>query len=68
MTISLPPAMVKESEKLAKRQHMTRSELVRTALRQFLEEHNALEAIRVAAEERRAGKLKTLKSLADLMS
>lgn len=66
VTVSLPPAMVKESERIAKRHHMTRSELMRTALRRFLEEQAALEAIKVYEQERRTGKLKTLKSLAAL--
>ncbi len=55
--------MVKASEKIAKRRHMTRSELMRTALRHFLEEQAALESIRTYEQERRAGKLKVLKSL-----
>ena len=68
VTISLPPEMVMESEKVAKQQHMTRSELLRTALRVYLEEVSAQEAIRVYKKERREGKLKVLKgSLADLM-
>ncbi|OGL72988.1 hypothetical protein A3E39_02520 [Candidatus Uhrbacteria bacterium RIFCSPHIGHO2_12_FULL_60_25] len=66
VTVSLPPSMVKASERVAKRHHMTRSELMRTALRYFLEEQTALEAIRVYEQERRDGKLKTLKSLAAL--
>jgi len=66
VTISLPPAMVKASERAAKRHHMTRSELMRTALRRFLEEQSALESVRLYEDERRAGKLKTLTSLASL--
>ena len=38
VTISLPPKMVIESEKIALDQNMTRSELLRTALRYYLEE------------------------------
>lgn len=38
VTISLPPAMVAASEKTAQNQNMTRSELLRTALRRYLEE------------------------------
>ncbi len=66
VTVSLPPAMVKASEKMAKRHHMTRSELMRTALRHFLEEQAALEATRIYEQERRTGKLKVLKSLVAL--
>ena len=36
MTISLPPAMAKELEKVRKAEHRTRSELVREALRQYI--------------------------------
>lgn len=35
MTISLPPAMVKELERVRKAEHRTRSELVREALRTY---------------------------------
>ncbi|GEM_PF-2989041 len=38
VTISLPPEMVAESEKIALDKNMTRSELLRTALRKYLEE------------------------------
>ena len=68
VTISLPPKMVAESEKVAKQQNMTRSELLRTALRFDLEETSTQEAIRIFKKEKREGKLKVLKgSLADLI-
>ncbi|HLC44759.1 MAG TPA: ribbon-helix-helix domain-containing protein [Patescibacteria group bacterium] len=68
VTISLPPKMVAESEKVAKQQNMTRSELLRTALRFYLEETSTQEAIRIFKKEKREGKLKVLKgSLADLI-
>ncbi|KKW34309.1 MAG: CopG-like protein transcriptional regulator [Parcubacteria group bacterium GW2011_GWA2_53_21] len=68
VTISLPPAMAKQAKKIAKQQQMTNSELVRVALRQFMEERDAEEAIRIYKAEKRAGTLKTLKgSLTDLM-
>lgn len=35
MTVSLPPDMVKEVEKVRKMEHRTRSELVREALRNY---------------------------------
>ena len=38
MTISLPPAMVRQVERVRKREHRTRSELVREALRSYLED------------------------------
>jgi metal-responsive CopG/Arc/MetJ family transcriptional regulator len=37
MTISLPPAMVKQIEKVRKQEHRTRSELVREALRHYMD-------------------------------
>lgn len=68
VTISLPPALVAQSEKIAKKNHMTRSELFRTALRSFIEEQDALEAVSVYKKERNSKKLKTLKgSLTNLM-
>lgn len=39
MTISLPPGMVKEFEKVRKVENRTRSELVREALRFYMESH-----------------------------
>ncbi len=35
MTVSLPPAMIKEVERVRKAEHRTRSELVREALRTY---------------------------------
>lgn len=35
LTISLPPAMLKELERVRKREHRTRSELMREALRTY---------------------------------
>ena len=68
VSISLPPAMARQSEKIASQQQMTRSELVRTALRNYLAELDAAKSIRVYNQEKRAGKLKVLKgSLASLM-
>lgn len=60
VTISLPPKMLAESEKIARQKHMTRSELLRMALRVYLEELNAEEAIRIAEDELRTGKVKVL--------
>jgi metal-responsive CopG/Arc/MetJ family transcriptional regulator len=60
--------LAKTFDRLAKRQHMTRSELYRTALRRFAEEHDALAAVAVYDKESAGGKLKTLKgSLASLV-
>lgn len=69
VTFSIPPALIMQAERIARRQHMTRSELIRSALRRYLEELAAEESIRIYKKERRGGKLKELKrSLADLMS
>lgn len=68
VTISLPPALVAKSERLAKKRHMTRSELVRTALRKLFEEQEALEAVSLYQKEKRSSSLKKVKgSLASLM-
>ena len=37
-TISLPPKMVREAEKIARHENRTKSELIREALRMYLEE------------------------------
>lgn len=67
-TISLPLTLAKTFDRLARRQHMTRSELYRTALRRYVEEHDALAAISVYEKESATGKLKALKgSLAGLI-
>ncbi len=62
--------MVKESERLAKTNQMTRSEFVRAAIRRFIEELDTDEAIKIADEELAAGKLKLLPrgGLAKLMA
>ncbi len=70
VTISLPPAMVQESERLAKTKQMTRSELVRASLREYLERYNAkriaweeketMKAIKSFEREKKQGKLKVL--------
>lgn len=73
VTISLPFAMVKQSEAAAKKNHMTRSELMRNALRNYFEQAQYKESRIDAAlleyeREKKSGKLKELKgSLTDLM-
>jgi metal-responsive CopG/Arc/MetJ family transcriptional regulator len=72
VTISLPPAMVKESTELANTYQMTRSEFLRAAIRNYTEELKK-QAKKTAWEEKhlskivarfekakKAGKLKTL--------
>ena len=60
VTISLPPPMMREAEKIAKKEGMTRSELFRYAFRRYLEEMEMEKAIETAERELAAGKLKLL--------
>lgn len=60
VTISLPPTMLKASERAAKRQQMTRSEFLRMAVRRYLEEISLAEAVGVADQELRLGQAKVL--------
>jgi len=60
VTISLPPEMATESEKIAKKKHMTRSELLRAALRFYLEEADLEEALSIAEKELRSNQAKKL--------
>lgn len=67
-SFSAPTALVKRSQTFAKKNHMTQSELIRTALREYVEMQQAKEAINIAQTELQSGKLKTLKgSLASLI-
>ena len=60
--------MLSEAGKVARKKHMTRSELMRVALREYIEKHSAMEAVHIYKKELREGKLKTLRgSLTDLM-
>ena len=71
MTISLPPGMVRQVERVRKREHRTRSELVRDALRAYLEDRvpvvvptkAELAAIRRGRAEIKAGNYVTLDEL-----
>lgn len=68
ITFSLPPVMAKQAQKLAKKQFMTLSELIRTALRNYLKELEAGEIVGNYKKEKQEGKLKELKgSLIDLI-
>jgi metal-responsive CopG/Arc/MetJ family transcriptional regulator len=61
--------LAKATARQAKRQHMTHSELFRAAVRRYLEEIDASEAITAYKKERKEGTLKELKgSLAELMA
>ncbi len=57
ITVSLPVAMGKEIEKVAKEEHRTISELIREAFRQYQAQRN-LKAL--AAEGRQSAKAKKL--------
>jgi len=73
MTISLPPAMVREVDRIRKAESRTRSELVREALRHYFSggfpvvtpTKSELAAIRRARAEIKAGKFLTLEQLLD---
>ena len=71
MTISLPPAMAKQMEKVQKEENRTRSELLREAWRQYFETRYSvvqptkaeLAAIRKGRAEIKSGKFVTLDKL-----
>ena len=71
MTVSLPPAMIKQVEKVRKAEHRTRSELVREALRSYFSRRfpvvaaskSELEAIRRGRAQIRRGEYLTLDEL-----
>lgn len=51
LTISLPPPMVEELDRVRQREHRTRSELVREALRQYVAMSERMRRIPLAAPE-----------------
>jgi len=71
MTISLPPAMVRQLEKVRKQEHRTRSELMREALRHYLDSRvpevtptrAEMAAIRRGRAALKAGRFVTLEQL-----
>ena len=71
MTISLTPAMARQLEKVRKQEHRTRSELMREALRHYLESRISqitptraeMAAIRRGRAEIKAGRFVTLEQL-----
>jgi len=75
MTISLPPAMAKQMERVQKKEHRTRSELLREAWRQYFEGRYAvytptkaeLAAIRRGRAEIKRGEFVTLDQLKDAL-
>ena len=73
LTISLPPAMVRQMESLRKQEHRTRSELMREALRHYFDSRvpevtptkAELAAIRRGRADIKAGRFVTLEQLRD---
>jgi len=53
ISITLPPRLLKEAERLAKKEGRTRSELFREALRRYLAEQSSLELQRYGAQQAR---------------
>jgi metal-responsive CopG/Arc/MetJ family transcriptional regulator len=75
LTISLPPAMLAEVEKVRRAEHRTRSELIREALRAYIDERypNATPnrgertAIAKGRKEIRRGRFVTYEQLLDVL-
>ena len=71
MTVSLPPAMIRQVEQVRRLEHRTRSELVREALRTYFSKRfpvvtasrSELAAIRQGRDEIRRGQYVTLDQL-----
>ncbi len=69
MTVSLPPAMIRQVEQVRKVEHRTRSELVREALRTYFRfptvaaSKSELQAIRLGRAEMRRGEYVSLDQL-----
>lgn len=64
-SVSLPPAMAKELERVRKSEHRTRSELVREALRTYIRraDHEALQAriAQLSEEEATADEIEAIR-------
>ena len=58
-TVSLPPRLIKEAERVAKEEDRTRSELVREALRMYIEERRWRKLQRQTAIKAQALGIKT---------
>jgi Arc/MetJ-type ribon-helix-helix transcriptional regulator len=75
MTISLPPEMMEQMERVRKAEHRTRSELVREALRTYFSTRfpmvrispDDLRALRRARREHVLGQYMTLDQLRDVL-
>ena len=62
-TVSLPPKLVKEAERTAKEEDRTKSELVREALRMYIEERRWRKLQRQTAIKARALGIRTEKDV-----
>ena len=58
-TVSLPPRLIKEAERVAKEENRTKSELVREALRMYIEERRWRKLQRQTAIKAQALGIKT---------
>ena len=58
-TVSLPPRLIKEAERVAKEEDRTKSELVREALRMYIEERRWRKLQRATAIKAQALGIKT---------
>ena len=68
ISISLPPELSRQTERMAKKYNMTRSELLRDALRQYAEMGQVDKMLNEYESDKRNGRLKKLRgSVADLM-
>ena len=68
ISISLPPELSRQTEKMAKKYNMTRSELLRDALRQYAEMGQVDKMLHEYESDKRNGRLKKLRgSITDLM-
>ncbi len=62
-TVSLPPRLIKEAERVAKEEDRTKSELVREALRMYIEERRWRKLQRETANKAQALGIKTEKDV-----
>ncbi len=68
ISISLPPKLYKQTQLMAKKFNMTRSELLRDAFRQYAEAEHIHKIMEEYEDDKRNGRLKKLRgSITDLM-
>ena len=59
LSLSLPPTLLREAERLAKKEGRTKSELFREALRRYLQERRWAELRRYGTQQTRIGLMET---------